>query len=286
MKIGMLTGLWHIAESATVIQGLRRVAALGFHYVDLHGVFHAGPAHLDADGCRAVKVEMETLGLAPRNYVLHPPCNLASATEVELEQAYAYLAQGIEMATAWGTRQLMLNAGQCDSMVSRDTAWNKAVLFLQRVCDHAVRRDLLIVIEPEPYVWFLVNDIDSTIRMRADVNRPNFAVLVDLGHMGLARESPDELARLGDSIVHAHFSDHEAYRHTNQVIGTGVTRTGGYLEKLRALDIDRQLQRFGFDELVVSFELGVPCDKIDDPDEWVRRSLQYVRQVAPYMNWV
>ena len=284
MKIGMLTGLWHIAASATVVQSLRRVAALGFRYVDLHGVFHAGPAHLDSDQCREVKTEMAALGLEPRNYVLHSPYNLASASEAELEQAYAYLAQGIKMATAWGIHQLMLNPGQWAYGVSRETAWTRAVHFLQRVCEYADPRGILIVIEAEPYVWYLVNDIDSTVRMRADVNRPNFAVLVDLGHMGLARESPDDLARLEDSIVHAHFSDHESFRHTNQVIGTGVTRTGEYLEKLRALNVDRQLQRFGYDELVVSFELGVPGDKIEDPDEWVRRSLQYVQQVAPYMR--
>ena len=38
------------------------------------------------------------------------------------------------------------------------------------------------------------------------------------------------------------------------------------------------------DELLVSFELGVPGDQIAEPDDWVRRSLQYVQQVAPYMS--
>jgi sugar phosphate isomerase/epimerase len=284
MKIGMLTGLWYIAESATVIESLRHIAALGFRYVDIHGVFHASPAHLNSDQCREVKTEMAALGLEPRNYVLHSPCNLASANEAELEQAYAYLVQGIQVATAWGIHQLMLNAGQWAFGVSRETAWTRAVHFLQRVCEYAAPRGVLIVIEAEPYVWYLVNDIDSTVRMRADVNRQNFAVLVDLGHMGLARESPGDLERLKDSIVHAHFSDHESFRHTNQIIGTGVTRTGEYLAKLHGLDVDRQLQRLGYDELVVSFELGVPGDKIENPDEWVRRSLRYVQQVAPYMR--
>jgi hypothetical protein len=68
------------------------------------------------------------------------------------------------------------------------------------------------------------------------------------------------------------------------VIGSGFTPTAEYLDALRQLQIDRRVQRFGYDELLVSFELGVPGDQIAEPDDWVRRSLQYVQQVAPYMS--
>ena len=54
MKVGMLTGLWHIAEGATLLESLPRVARLGFRYVDLHGVFHAGGTVVERIGrCRA-----------------------------------------------------------------------------------------------------------------------------------------------------------------------------------------------------------------------------------------
>jgi hypothetical protein len=47
-----------------------------------------------------------------RNYVLHAPHNLASASEAELEPCFAYLQDGIYLALDWGINQLMLNAGQ------------------------------------------------------------------------------------------------------------------------------------------------------------------------------
>ncbi len=284
MKIGMLTGLWFIAESAPVSTSLERIAALGLHYCDLHGVFHAGPAHLTSEDCVSLKAQMSALGLEPRNYVLHAPYNLASATDTELEQDFAYLCHGIDLALGWGIHQLMLNAGQWAYGVNRSKAWGTAVHFLQRVCDYAQVRQVLIAIESEPYVWFLVNDITSTLKMVEDVDRPNFTVLVDLGHMALARESPEDLERLNGLIVHAHFSDHELNRHTNQVIGSGTTRTAEYLAKLKAMDIDRQVSRFGYDQLVVSFELGAPGDRIPDPDDRVRQSLDYVLEIAPYMT--
>ena len=168
MKIGMLTGLWFVADGATLIKSLRRAAALGFRYVDIHGVFHGGPAHLKPGERLTVKTEMKAL--------------------------------------------------------------------------------------------------------------------VDLGHMALAREGPEELARVGDAIVHAHFSDHKPFMHTNQVIGTGFTRTKDYLDELRRMGIDQRVKRFGYDELVISFELGVPGNRIGDPEDWVKRSIQHIQQIAPDMT--
>jgi sugar phosphate isomerase/epimerase len=284
MKIGMLTGLWYIAEGAPLIESLRRAAELGFRTVDLHGVFHAGPAHLSPEGSQAVKAELAALGLAARNYVLHPLANLPSASEAELERSYAYLCDGVDLALEWGINQLMLNAGQWTYGIPHPQAWDQSVHFLQRLCDYAAPRGVYIAQEPEPYIWFLVNDLASAQRMMADVDRPNFTLLLDLGHMALAREGPETLAGLGEVLIHAHFSDHQPYLHTNQVIGTGFTRTLDYLEALRQLDIDRLVHRFGYDEFTVSFELGVPGERIEDPDDRVRRSLQYIQGIAPFMH--
>jgi sugar phosphate isomerase/epimerase len=284
MKIGMLTGLWYVAESASLIDSLRRAAALGFHYVDIHGVFHGGPAHLTAIERRAVKDELCALGLKPRNYVLHAPHNIPSSSDVELERSFDYLTEGVELALEWEINQLMLNAGQWDYCRRRSEAWERSVRFLQRMCDYASPRDIFIAQEPEPYVWFLVNDIASAKRMLEDVDRPNFTVLVDLGHMALARENPAELSLLNDAIIHAHFSDHQPFLHTNQEIGTGFAPIGDYLDMLHRMDVDHLVQRFGYEELVVSFELGVPGDQIPDPDERVRRSIQHVLQIAPYLS--
>jgi len=284
MKIGMLTGLWYVAEEATLVESLQRAAALGFHYVDLHGVFHGGPAHLSLPERQQVKTELLRLGLSARNYVLHAPHNPASGNLAEFEANFQYLRQGIDLCEFWGVNQLMLNPGQWVYGLPRQAAWENSVHFIQRVCDYAAARDIYIALEAEPYVWFLVNDAPSTMRMLTDVERENFTVLVDLGHMGLSRESPDDLAQLGGRIIHAHFSDHEKFRHTNQVIGSGVTPIADYLEWLRKIDMDRQVKRYGYEELVVSLELGAPGDNISDPDEWVRRSFHSIQQIAPFMS--
>ncbi len=283
MKLGMLTGLWYVAEGASVFESLRRAAGLGFRYVDLHGVFHAGPAHLTPVERGKVRDALEELGLTARNYVLHARHNLASASASEREEDLVYLTEGLDMAAAWGINQMMLNAGQWAPGVPRELAWSRAVDFLQQVCERAGDRGLFIALEPEPFVWFLVSDLASCERMFADVDRPNLACLADLGHMALAREGPSELASFRGRIIHAHLSDHQPYSHTNQPVGTGFAPLGLYLEALRDLGVDRDASRWGYDGLVVSFELGVPGTAIDDADEWVRVSLDHIRRFAPYV---
>ena len=187
----------------------------------------------------------------------------------------------MDLAVEWGTNNLQLNAGQWVYGMPRGDAWIKSARFLQRVCDYAAPRGVYVCQEAEPYVWFMVNDIPSTLKMLADVDRQNFTVLMDIGHMALSREDPQELVKVIDYVIHGHFSDHQPFVHTNQIVGTGMTPTAQYLEALSMLDIDNRVKRFGYDELVISLELGVPTDKIEDPDDWVRRSVQNIQQMYP-----
>jgi sugar phosphate isomerase/epimerase len=281
MKLSILTGLWHIAAGATVFEALERVAALGFRTVDLHGVFHAGPAHLTPDERVRVRRELDRLGLEARNYVLHARHNIPGATPAEREEDLAYLRQGLDCAARWGVRQMMLNAGQWSASVGRAEAWRRAVAFLQRVCEEAEPLGIFILQEPEPYVWFLVDDLATAQQMQQDVGRPNFGLLADLGHMGLARESAADLEPLSGVLLHAHFSDHEANRHTNQALGSGAVPTGDLLTGLRRMQLDARLQARGYDELAIAFELGVPGDLIPDPEALVRRSIAAAQAIDP-----
>ncbi len=110
-----------------------------------------------------VKTELETLGLEARNYVLHSPHNPACCSRTELESSIEYLREGIDLCLYWGINQLMLNPGQWVYGVPRQQAWENAVRFIRNVCEYAAAREIFIALEAEPYVWFLVNDIPSTV---------------------------------------------------------------------------------------------------------------------------
>jgi sugar phosphate isomerase/epimerase len=284
MKLGILTGLWFVAHEATVLESIKSVNELGFRYIDLHGTYHAGPHHLSSDEIRRVKVDLNHSNMEPRCYVLHSPLNIASATNDELEYCVRFYEEGIEIAAEWNINQIMLNAGQWAWDKSRIDSWNTSVSFLRRVCDHAAKYGIFISLEAEPYVWYMLNDLRSSIQMMNDIDRPNVAVVVDLGHMALAREGAIELGSIADTIIHAHASDHEVDKHTNQILGTGFARLGDYLLALHEMEIDKKVNRFGYEELVISFELGFPGDQIQDPQEWVNRSINHIRKLAPFVT--
>ena len=106
------------------------------------------------------------------NWKMHLDSSEAASVAGELAGLCGKL-EGIDMAVTWGVNQLMLNAGQWAYGVSREEAWNKAVRFLQRVCDYAAPREVFIAVESEPYAWFLIKDIRLTEQWVADVGRPN-----------------------------------------------------------------------------------------------------------------
>jgi hypothetical protein len=109
---------------------------------------------------------------------------------------------------------------------------------MQAMCEYGERCSVSIPQEPEPCVRFLVDDLVSAQEMRSDVSRPNFGLLVDLGHMGLERESTADLGPAADAALHAHFSDRQANQHTDQVIGTGAMPLGEMMAGLRRLQVD------------------------------------------------
>jgi hypothetical protein len=61
MKQGILTGIWYIAESASLTDSLGRAKGQGFQYVDLQGIFHVRPEHLDRKERQAVRDRMKVL---------------------------------------------------------------------------------------------------------------------------------------------------------------------------------------------------------------------------------
>lgn len=281
MKIGMLSGLWSIAGNLDAVSTVSRVADLGFHYIDFQGVLHAGPSHLDEKQVQAIAAALTDHGMEARNYVLHAPYNIPTASEEQLRESYEYLHEGMRTAKRWGIRQLMLNAGRWSTDVSRSTGWSKAVAFLKSVCDLADREGFLVAIESEPYVWFVLSDLESTLRMVRDVDRRNFGILLDLGHCALERQSPERLVEVVPHLMHVHFSDHQAERHTNQVIGTGVCPLSEYVRALMDAGADNAVAQYGYFELVGSMELGFPGDCIPDPEAWAVRSRENIQAKCP-----
>lgn len=283
MKLGIITSLWAWAGNLPLEPTLERMAALGVRYVDILGHLHGDPLLLSASEKQRILRRLRALALSPCSLILMPPGNVASQDEAEVKACWEYVLAGMELIAFWGGNQVLLNSGKRELGVPHRESWDNAVAFMRHTAEVAQGMNVFVTVEAEPYVYFLVNDLDTTARMVAEVDHPHFLATIDLGHMNLSRDAPQSLERLKSQIAHVHLSENEGLVHANKVLGTGTVPLQQYLQALRDLEVEKECTRRGI-QLTVAIELGVRGEPIDDPDSWAQRSIQYVTTVAPFVE--
>ena len=120
-------------------------------------------------------------------------------------------------------------------------------------------------------------------RVIEDVGMPNVFPNVDIGHLCITREAPNTLEKLRDRILHVHISETDTFEHTNSIIGTGNADFRAYIDKVLELGIEDNCKEYE-DACVAGIEMGEPGGSVDDPDRWVKESLDYLRKVLPELE--
>ena len=283
MRLGVITTPWATAFGFSLPETFGRIAAMGFRYVDILGILHGDPLALSEVEKQEAVDALQRHGLTPVCFVLWPPGNVASPDEVEQERCFEYVRAGIGFGARFGARKVLFNAGQRVVGLDHRQAWQNSVSFMRRCADYALEQDVWILVESEPYVYYLVNDLATSVRMIREVDRPNVLTVVDLGHMSLSRESPVALADAASVIGHVHITDNDGSLHANNVIGSGTTPVAEYLAAINASPAASYCSARN-DQLVAVMELGVRGESIDSPERWVRESRAYVQEVAPFLT--
>lgn len=283
MKLGVITSLWAYVERLSVVDTLERIAALGLRHVDILGIIHGDPMRLSVSERTAIRKKLVSLDLVLGSLVLLPPANLASEEADESERCWETVRAGIEMIAELGGRQVLFNGGKRAFGVPHDQSWENAVAFMRRASEYAQANDVYITVEAEPYVYFLVNDLDTTVRMVKQVDHPHCMTTLDIGHMNLSRDEPETLAALKPWTLRIHLSENDGVLHANDLLGTGTVDFGSYLRAIETLGFEETCAQRGV-ELVAVMELGVLGQPIEDADEYARRSRDHVLQAAPFIK--
>lgn len=283
MKLGVITSLWAYAEQLSIEKSLERIADLGLRYVDILGILHGDPLKLSTDEKKRIRRKLQTLDMIPGSLVLVPPGNIANQDLAEREKCWKYVKAGIEMIADIGGNQVLLNGGRREIQTRRPDARDNAREFLRRAADYAVDLEIFITLEAEPYVYFLVNDLDTTLTTVKELDHPNLKAVLDVGHLHLSRDAPEILLPIKPWTMRVHLSENDGFLHANDIIGTRTVPTGDYLSYFEKNDFQETCRKLGLD-LVVTMELGVLGDNIPDPDEYARHSLNNVLGIAPFLE--
>jgi len=282
MELGVITTPWAVARGLGLPETLGRVAAMGFQHVDIaEFMYHDTLVSSEAERQEAAHA-VHDLGLKVSCVVLWPP-NVASPDQGEQDRCFEHVRFGIDFAARLGAHRTLLNAGRRVIGLAHQQAWQNSVSFLRRCADYALDKDVRVLVESEPYVYFLVNDLATSIEMVREVGRPNCLAIVDLGHMWLSRESPAAVADAASIIDHVHITDNDGLLHTNGIIGSGTVLVSEYLAAIHASAAEANCAARN-DTLVAVMELGVPGDSIDSPERWVRESMAHVQAAAPFLS--
>jgi len=165
----------------------------------------------------------------------------------------------------------------------REQTWVNMVSSLREYAQWGLDKDVLIVLELEPHVYFAVNSTAAMAKAIEDIGMPNVLANVDIGHVCITREGPDTLEKLKSRIVHIHISETDTFEHTNSIIGTGVADFKAYIDKVLELGIEENCERYG-EPCVAGIEMGARGGFVAEPDRWIRESLDYLAKILPELS--
>lgn len=281
MKLALNTFVYEVAGWPTE-KALASARRFAFRYIE-YAAYHDGdPTLMSAEKRRRVVQLFKDYGLECSQLLLANTEALASPDVALRQRTLDYMKVCGEFQRELGGRQVLVcwGCGVHQADMLPEQAWLNTVNSLRAYADWAQPSGLLVDLEMDPHVYFVVNSMARMSQMLEDVGRPNVYPNVDIGHMCITREGPQRLPKLRDRIIHLHLSETDTYAHTNSILGAGKADFRAYVDAALVLGIEENCARLG-EPCVAGIEMGEPGGEVDDPDRWVSESLDYLARVLP-----
>lgn len=281
MYLALNTFVYEVAE-VPIEETLDSARKLGFTYVE-YAAHHAGdPTLMSAQQRKDVIRRFKENGLHSSQLLLAETEDLASSDPAKRQATLDYMKRCGEFQLELGGLQVLVcwGCGVHEAHMMPEQAWLNTVSSIRAYAEWALGKGLLVDLEMDPHVYFVVNSMAKMTKVLEDVGMPNVFPNVDVGHMCITREAPHRLEKLRDRILHVHLSETDTYEHTNSILGTGKADFRAYVDKVVALGIEDNCAGYG-EPCVAGIEMGEPGGHVDDPDRWVEESLDYLARILP-----
>jgi len=260
-------------------ESLPRIREFGFAYVDLNAWRSGNPAEMSGAQRKEIKKLLDDLGLVSSQLLLINSRDMASSKAAERRSVMDYMKSCAEFQLELGGRQVLVcwGAGVYELGTAKAQSWINSVNALREFSEWCLDKGVLIELELDPHVYFIVNSLERMAAMLEDVDMPNLFANIDIGHLHITRESPAAMEKVRSRILHVHIRETDTFEHTNSIIGTGKVDIEAYYDKLVGMGFDEDCRRHG-EEPVIDIEMGEPSRSVDEPDRWVSQSLKHVQK--------
>jgi sugar phosphate isomerase/epimerase len=272
----------HEVARVSLKQTLQSVQRFGFRYVDFASYRLVDPSVMSRPALREFVRAFKDHGFVSSQLIMVNTQHMASPDPAKRSRAIDYMKACGELQRELGGKQVLVcwGCGVLEPTVSREQSWLNTVSSLRAFGEWALEAGVLVGLELDPHVYFVLNSLEKMAKVLEDVDLPNVYPNVDIGHLCITREPPKTLAKIRDRIYHVHLSETDTFAHTNSIIGSGSADFKAYVDKVEELGIEENCRRIG-EVPVAGIEMGEPGGEVDDPDRWIRESLEYLRRVLP-----
>ena len=262
-------------------EAAERIAAIGYEGLELMAdVPHAWPAGLLEGPKREIRRAMERNGLAFSNVNAFMMNAIADHRQpywypsfIEPDEGYRrvridHTRRALDLCAELGAPHITTEpGGPIAPGQSRQAAIDLFVEALKPLAEHAHRRNVLLLIEPEP--GLLIETTEQYLEVAERVDSPSIGLNFDVGHAYcMAEDIPEQVHRLAAHTRHYHFEDIAATRvHHHLIPGLGAIDFGPIVEAIKGTGYD------GW----ITVEL---YPNIDDPDAAARGAMEVLRPLV------
>lgn len=281
MRLALNTFVYEVAQ-VPIEQTLHSASRFGFTYIEYAAYGFGDPTQMGKGQRKEVIQLFKDNGLQSSQLLLANTEHLASPDPEKRKMTLDYMKRCADFQLELGGRQVLIcwGCGVHEPQMMPEQAWLNTVSSIREYAEWGLDKGILVDLELDPHVYFVVNNTVKMAQVIEDVGMPNVFPNVDIGHLCITREAPHRLDKLRDRILHVHLSETDTYEHTNSILGSGKVDFRAYIDKVLELGIEENCARYG-EPCVAGIEMGEPGGTVDDADRWVRESLDYLARILP-----
>lgn len=230
MKLGLINSAW-LGTAVDTATGIRLTKEIGFDTIDIF----ADPLEVDVRERRLIRQECAAKGLPVTSGVC---CALGIADfnlsvrrfHLDRVKRYADLAYELE------ARNVLLVLGEYiwqQEVIAPENQWQWAVEQVREAAEYASALGLELALEIEPFALAIVNTVQKMKSFLDAVDHPAAKANIDISHLVLAKNTPEDVSLMAGRIGHVHLSDCDGSKHGDLPPGRGCVDFPPYLAALK-----------------------------------------------------
>lgn len=270
MVLGVRSSAWN--KGISLGEQFKKIASHGFKYVNV--IFD--PDQSAADKKEAVKI-FRDLGLYSGQMGVDVKSYNSAAGPDSWTNWVDMGKRKVEFQAELGGKQIVMVAGVYSAEYPWHNAWADSVRSMQAVCDEAAQAGLVVALEYEPEIHYVTNSYENALTYLTQVNRDNFMINIDIGHMHCMQTPFRAVHLLRKLIPQCHITDNDGTKHHGGPIGTGTADLAAWIRYLRPF-VEETCAEFG-EVPSAAIEFGAA-----DPDAEIDRIIALLKALVPELK--